>query len=153
MFDPSVQLAGDLGDCAEDVRRVFRELEQQHPAGCPALAGECSTELDVFETADLYQVVVDLPGVAPDSLRVLIKRGVLIVAGEKLSPPSAPAGARFHLAERNFGRFARAVRLPGAIEISRAHARLHRGELTITVPKIEERRGRPVPIAIQADPS
>jgi len=39
--------------------------------------------LDVQDTPDVLEVVVDLPGVTPEGVRVLIKNATLIVAGEK----------------------------------------------------------------------
>ncbi|MGH9203711.1 MAG: Hsp20/alpha crystallin family protein, partial [Vicinamibacterales bacterium] len=48
----------------------------------------------------------------------------------------------FHLVEREFGRFSRAVRLTGAFDVQRAHATLQNGELLIVLPKLIERRGR-----------
>ena len=50
--------------------------------------------------------------------------------------------AAFHVAERTFGRFARGVRLTGAFDVGRADARLRAGELRVTLPRIDERRGR-----------
>jgi HSP20 family molecular chaperone IbpA len=50
--------------------------------------------------------------------------------------------AAYHLVERDFGRFARAVRLSGAFDIARARATLDLGELTVILPKLLERRGR-----------
>ena len=52
-------------------------------------------------------------------------------------------------AEREFGRFARGVRVTGAFDVHRARATLREGELTIVLPKLDEdRRGRPHRIPI-----
>ena len=59
------------------------------------------------------------------------------------------ASTAFHLVERGFGRFARAVRLGRPCDASRATARLANGELRVTVPKIAERRGKAIPIQIR----
>ena len=63
----------------------------------------------------------------------------LLVAGEK-APPRASDDQTFHLVEREFGRFARAVRLNGAFDVPRARASVDDGELTIVLPKLVERR-------------
>jgi HSP20 family molecular chaperone IbpA len=60
---------------------------------------------------------------------VLFRNGVVIVAGEKAAVPTVPEAA-YHLVERDFGRFARAVRLTGAFDVRRASATLRSGELT-----------------------
>ena len=52
--------------------------------------------------------------------------------------------------EREFGRFARAVRVSGAFDIGRATATLKDGELTVALPKMDERRGQAHPIGVTA---
>ena len=53
-----------------------------------------------------------------------------------------PASLTYHLVERDFGRFARVVRVDGAFDIDRASATLRAGELTVVLPKRIERRGQ-----------
>mgnify|MGYP006375163433 CR=1 FL=1 len=53
--------------------------------------------------------------------------------------------------ERDFGRFARAVRVHVAIDAAHATATLRDGELRVRLPKIEERRGRGILVAVSAD--
>jgi HSP20 family protein len=95
--------------------------------------------------------VLDLPGVAADALRILFKAGVLLIVGEKERPDLTRRGpASFHLVERDFGRFARAVRVNAAIDGSQAKARLANGELRVVLPRIAERRGTGLLIAVEA---
>ena len=104
----------------------------------------------MFETKATFEIRVSLPGVAPESVRVLVKRGTLVVAGEKAPPDATEAGrTRFHLVERGFGRFARAVQLARAVDAQRGQAALVSGELRIMVPKIDERRGKEILIPIE----
>ncbi len=137
----------EAGDLTDDVRRVFEELEVH--AGLTGVSGECAPAVDVFETAAGVEVVVDVPGVPPDAIRVLIKGMALLIVGEKTPTFCPTADATFHLVERGFGRFARAVRLPGALDVSRAAATLEHGELRITVPRLEERRGHEIVVPIR----
>jgi len=139
--------ADDPRELAEDVRRLFDELERSRDETC---RGECTPALDVVETADAFEIIVDLPGVAADSVRVLLKTGTVVVVGEKDPPPSR-ADARFHMVERSFGRFARAVRLTGAVDAAGTRARLSDGELRIVMPKVTERRGREIRVEIETD--
>jgi len=80
-------------------------------------------------------IVIDLPGVALDDIRILIKGSVVIIAGGKMPPnPGERAEASFHLVERDFdglpGRQAH-----GAFHTARASATLANGELRVRVPK------------------
>jgi len=135
-------------DLGEDARRLFDLLAGEQPAG--GFAAECAPPVDVVETADTVEIVVDLPGVAVDDVRVVFGRGVVVVGGQKIPPGCEHREAAFHLAERAFGSFARAVRLNGAFDAGRATATLTAGELRIVLPRIEERRGRELRITVTA---
>ena len=76
-------------------------------------------------------------------------RGTLLIAGTKRVSACGHTDAAFHLAERAFGRFARAIRIGGAVDAGRARVTLSAGELRITVPRIEERRGREIRLPIE----
>lgn len=148
MLDPLLELDA-IGDLADDVRRMFEELERAQPR-CRGLTGEYSPELDVIETPEAYEIHVDLPGVGPESVRLCFKRGAVVIAGQKLAPRApGDADARFHRVEREYGRFARAIRLPGAIDASRSRASLRDGELLLKVPKILDRREQEIVIPIE----
>jgi HSP20 family protein len=135
----------ELGDFANEVRQVFVELSRAF--GSESLAGECAPPLDVFETDDVLEITVDLPGVDPAAIRIIGKGDSLLIAGEKAAR-RARRESSFHLVERGYGRFARVVRLGRACDTSKARATLVEGELRISVPKIAERRGRAMTIAI-----
>jgi HSP20 family molecular chaperone IbpA len=50
-----------------------------------------------------------------------------------------------------FGRFTRAVKLPGAFDVARADARLRDGELRVILPRIDDRRGREHRVTVRVD--
>lgn len=136
----------EAGDLADDVRRMFDELAARTG---PRVSGECLPPVDVLETADAVEIVVDLPGVRPEDVRIRIKGGTVLIVGEKPSTSCASTEATFHLVERGFGRFARVVRLTGAIDASRADATFTAGELRLVLPKIGDRRGREIAVPIR----
>jgi HSP20 family protein len=127
---------------SEDVHRLLDDLARRRADRRHAVAGECMPVVDVFETEKAVEIVADLPGVAADAVRVLFKAGVLLIVGEKERPDVSKRGpASFHLVERDFGRFARAVRINAAIDASQAKARMANGELRVVLPRITDRRG------------
>ena len=132
---------GESGELGDDIRELFDDLTRSLGTDPNAYPGQCRPLVDVFETDAAVELVVDTCGVPAPALRVLFRNGVVIVAGEKAAVPTVPE-ATYHLVERDFGRFARAVRLTGAFDIPRARASLRSGELTIVLPKLIERRGR-----------
>lgn len=130
----------------EDLRRILKWLEGESLSG--AGAAECSPAMDVFETPTTIEVVADLPGVSADTIRVVFSEGVLAIAGQKLPRACEQGNVAFHLAEREFGRFARVFRLSGAFDAGRACATLSAGELHVVMPRIDERRGAEIRIPI-----
>ncbi len=143
----STPAVSDQDSLAADVRAIFEELARQLPHDQRAYSGECHPAIDVRENDAAVQVIVDVAGVPPTALRVRFRAGVLLVAGEK-APPADNGHHSFHLVERAFGRFARAVRLAGAFDVTACRATLRDGELTIILPKRTERRGQAHDIAI-----
>lgn len=142
------RLFPDRHDMTDDLRRILDLLGE---GTAPEAAGECAPPCDVVETSASIELVMDLPGVTPDSVKVVVVRNTLVVAGQKLPAACGHRTAAFHLAERTFGRFARAVRLTGAFDAGAASAKLSAGELRVVLPRIQERRGGEVRIAVQAD--
>ena len=91
--------------------------------------------------------ILDVAGVPAEALRLLFRGDVLVVAGHK-APTRLTSARTFHLVEREFGRFARAIRVSGAFDVAAARARLQDGELHIVLPKRQERRGQAHRIAV-----
>jgi HSP20 family protein len=143
--------SSEARELTEDVRELFEDLAARLPHEHRAYSGECHPTLDVLETDEAVEVVVDVSGVPATALRVLFRAGVLLIAGEK-APPRAGADQTFHLVEREFGRFARAVRLNGAFDIPQARASVDDGELTILLPKLVDRRDQSHRIAVEPGP-
>ena len=143
----AVAFPSEIGDFAEEVRRVFIEFGRAFSA--ESLTGECSPPVDVYETDDAVEIAVDLPGVNRDAVRIMCKGDTILVVGEK-APRLAGPDSSFHLVERGYGRFARVVRLNRACDTANARARLVDGELHVSVSKIGDRRGKTIIIALDA---
>ena len=131
----------DSGDLADDIRDLFQDLAANLSHDLRAHSGECHPSLDVLESERAVEVVVDVAGVRREALRVLFRAGVLVIAGEK-APAAATGEQTFHQVEREFGRFARAVRVNGAFDLQASRATLANGELTVVLPKLTDRRGQ-----------
>lgn len=98
-------------DQAERLHQQFFRLSQSRASG-----PTWEPPADVFETEHQLSVLVALPGVAPERLKVVIDDGTLIVVGER--PMPAPAAAHIRRIEIPYGRFERRIDLPaGRFEI------------------------------------
>jgi len=137
-------LPGQAREFAEELRQIFADLGR---SDVDPVGGECSPPLDVYEAGNAIEVRMDLPGVPADLVRVVIKGGAILIAGEK--PPRRTRGdSSFHLVERGFGRFARTLQLPAPCDGAQAQATLRDGELRITLPRITDRRGRAIRVPV-----
>jgi HSP20 family protein len=143
--------SAEAADLADDIRELFDDLSRSLDRSHRAYSGECHPPLDVLETDEALEISVDVAGIPPAALRVLFRAGVLLIVGEK-APGPPTSEQTFHLVERAFGRFARAVRLAGAFDMQNSRATLRDGELTIVLPKIEDRRGRAHRIPVTSGP-
>jgi HSP20 family protein len=144
----AVAFPADVGEFAVDVQEIFRELGRAF--GPDSLIGECAPALDVYETDDKLEIAMDLPGVDPLAVRIIIRGSAVLIAGEK--PPKRGQGdSNFHLVERGFGRFVRLVRITTPCETANTRATLVNGELRVTVPKMADRRGQPIRVSISTD--
>jgi len=142
-------VSAEFRELDEDLRRVFAELASGHGEGPYSRAFQ--PPIDIVETNSAVEVVVDVSGVAPEALRVVFRGNLLLVAGAKSPVRTSPAST-FHLVEREFGRFARAVRLSGAFDLTETRATLASGELTVRLPKRPDRRGHAHPIPVTPEP-
>lgn len=142
--------SAEVSDLSDEVREIFEELAATLTTEQRAPSGECHPALDVVETDDAVEIVMDVAGIAPEAVRIVFRAGVVLIAGEKAAPV-ARAPLTFHLVEREFGRFARGVRVNGAFDVQAGLATIRDGELTIVLPKRADRRGRSHRIPIRTD--
>jgi HSP20 family protein len=113
------------------------------------LSPECTPPFDIIETAAGIEILMDLPDVSPDEIEIVFARNVLLIAGRKLPRAFEEGRAAFHVAERAFGRFGRAITLDGAFDTDAATATLASGELRVVLPHQAERRGTPIRIPVR----
>jgi HSP20 family protein len=109
--------------------------------------GEWLPSADVFECRGVLTIIVEVPGLSPDSLRVACANGQLVVSGERRERRAAGV-AGFLCMERPHGRFSRTIALDSPVDVPQAAARLAGGLLTITLPRLKDRRGRVSVIAV-----
>ena len=101
--------ACDLLDRAEQLRRQFYR---------PSRVASWEPPVDVYETERDLWIIVALPGVSAEQLRIVVAEGVVIVAGERRLPIQAHAA--IHRLEIPHGSFERQIKLPaGRYELYR----------------------------------
>jgi len=133
-----------------EVNQLFQRLtlldRSEHLPG-----GEWCPPVDIYETRGCLVVVMEVPGLAPESLKVAFRDHSLVIAGRRRTPRPG-AGVSFQCLERPDGRFQRVLPLDMPIDVAGARARLERGLLSVTLPRLRERRGRETVISIDREP-
>jgi HSP20 family protein len=114
--------------------------------------GDWLPSVDVFECRGTLTVVIEVPGLGPEALRVACSNGQLVVSGERRER-RAPGVAGFLCMERPHGRFSRTILLDSPVDVREAAAHLAGGLLTITLPRLKDRRGREAVIAVTREES
>jgi HSP20 family protein len=128
-----------------EAEKIVRDLFQ--PEG--AAAG-VRLVADLFTDGDRFVLEVEVPGVDPASLQVYALRDAVVVEGTKDDQRPESARPVYDRAERGYGAFRRVFELPGPADLSRSEGSLRAGLLTIVVPHIADRRGRPRPVPVTA---
>jgi HSP20 family protein len=137
----------DLGLLQREINQLFERLAGvDHPEQMGA--GEWTPSIDVYECRGKLVIVAEVPGVAPEALRVVCRDHQLVISGKRPEPRPPDAAGVFLCVERTHGRFRRAIPLDMAVDLRKAEARLGGGLLTISIPRLKDRRGRATEIPI-----
>jgi HSP20 family protein len=92
-----------------------------------------SPKVDMFDTGDAYQLMIEVPGVSQENLEVAVQGSSVIIAG--LREP-VDDNVKIINMERPRGHFQRTIGLPSEVERERTTAHLQEGVLVLTLPKV-----------------
>jgi HSP20 family protein len=124
----------------DEMDRVFERFEHGWPRW-PSLFrrnGELTVpDFDVRENTNSIVVEAELPGVDEKEVTVTLSNGVLTIKGEKKQQKEEKS-ENYYLAERSFGTFERAIRLPDTVDDAKVEAKFDKGVLKVTAAKRPE---------------
>jgi HSP20 family protein len=124
----------------DEMDQMFERFEHGWPRW-PSLfrrSGEFTVpEFDVHENTNSIVVEAELPGVDEKDVTVTLSNGVLTIKGEKKQQKEEKS-ASYYLAERSFGSFERAIRLPDTVDDAKVEAKFDKGVLKVTAAKKPE---------------
>jgi HSP20 family protein len=126
---------------------IWTRAEQDFMRGEPLLERDVTGRIgpvytpafDLFETADQYTLLGDLPGLGLNDLDIEFSGDSLTIIGERDGDDPA-MDADCHAMERTFGSFVRRFELK-RVDPSRSLARMANGVLLVEVPKRRESAG------------
>jgi HSP20 family protein len=115
-----------------EIEELFADLWQ-----VPRFAGMrrgFRPNVDSFHTDDPHEltVVVEVPGVDPASLTIVVSERTLLIAGERARRRSD--GRVYQQMEIEYGPFQRQIRLAEDVDPEKAQARYEHGIVTISLP-------------------
>jgi HSP20 family protein len=101
--------------------------------------------MDVSETDKEIEVTAELPGLEEKDIQLNLVDNVLTIRGEKKNEREEK-DKDYHLVERSYGSFTRAVQLPAGINADDIKAVMAKGVLKVTVPKSAPAQTRKIDI-------
>ena len=122
----------DIDKLHDEIEELFADLWQ-----VPRFSGlrrGFRPNVDSYHTDEPHEltVVIELPGVDPESLSLVAGERTLVISGERTRPEAA--GRVYQQMEIEYGPFKRQVRLPEDVDPEGATARFERGIVTVTLP-------------------
>ena len=104
--------------------------------------GHYGPSVDLKETDQEIILEADLPGMDREDLDITVEDHTVLLKGEtKRDETKEESG--YHLTERRYGSFYRAIQLPAEVQAEQATARYQNGVLMVRIPKANagKRRG------------
>ncbi|MBA2132749.1 Hsp20/alpha crystallin family protein [Capillibacterium thermochitinicola] len=106
--------------------------------------------VDLKETDQEIILEADLPGMNRDDLEITVDHNQIILKGEmKRNETKEERG--YHLTERRYGTFYRAIQLPVEVKAEQASAKYRNGVLEVRVPKADSAKNRGYKLKIEGD--
>jgi HSP20 family protein len=104
-----------------------------------------SPALDLYESADHFVAVVELPGMRKDVIDISLHDGTLTVSGERKR--ESTNGETAQRTERYVGTFRRSITLPTRVDAGKVSATYENGILKVTLPKAEEAKPKQIQVS------
>jgi HSP20 family protein len=131
--DPFLSLHREVNRLFDDVLHGARSFAPRGQSGAPSTF---NPSMDVVENDDEVRLCLDLPGVDEKDIDVSLEDDLLTIRGEKkFEQERGDKKENYHLVERSYGAFQRALRLPFKANPDEVKAAFENGVLTVTVPK------------------
>lgn len=111
----------------------------------PSRSDAYQPPIDVWESDEAYQVLVDVPGFRMEELEVVMQGDELSISGAR-SEEKRAEGVSLRHRERSEKSFKRLVKLPELVNLEGVTAQLNNGVLCVALPKSEESKARRIKV-------
>jgi HSP20 family protein len=134
-----------FGTLYRDIDRLFEEFTRA------PLAGQAQVNLvpsiDVSESDKEIVLSAEMPGLERGDVEISIEDDVLTIRGEKKIEQEKD-DKNYHMSERAYGMFYRALQLPPGVDASKIQATMSNGVLRVAIPK--PAKAEPKRVEVQA---
>ena len=108
-----------------------------------ALRSLWAPDVEVCEEQNRLRVLVDLPGVSKDNVKVDVHEGALTIQGARQEERSEGGEQEgYRRSERRYGSFYRTIPLPDGADAEQAQAHMKDGVLEVTLPMTPRKQAR-----------
>ncbi|KAK6935806.1 Alpha crystallin/Hsp20 domain [Dillenia turbinata] len=136
IFDP---FYADIWDPFKDLQSSL-SLFNSGSSASQTSSAMTNARIDWKETPEAHVFMADLPGLKKEEVKVEIEdERVLQIRGER-NFEKEDKNDKWHRIERGSGKFMRRYRLPENAKMDQVKASMENGVLTVTIPKVEEKK-------------
>lgn len=130
---------GPFDDFSSDMERIFdtvlgRTFGTMLRNGAGESVAKFLPTLDLAETAEGFEISVDLPGIKPEDVKLELHDGQLLISGKR-EQATERKDKNYHYTERASGSFMRSVVLPSDVDAEKIDANYEHGVLVVKLPK------------------
>src|SRR5262245_4176559 len=129
-YAPWMERKRDMSKLQHEIEELFSDLWQV-PRFSGLRAG-FRPQVDCYRTDDALTVLVELPGVDPAKIDLVVAEGTLYLSGERTRPRGE--GQVYQQMELDYGPFRRQIALAVDVDVGSASAEYEQGMLKVVLP-------------------
>lgn len=138
-FFPAMTGMHNLSRLHNEIDRLFHSFpgEENWPdVFAHDVAAGFMPHMDLKSSETAYTMSVELPGVAPEDVKIEVRDNTLTISGEKKEETSSKdEKGTTHVQERRYGSFMRSLQLPEDADADSIRAVASNGVLTLDIPR------------------
>jgi HSP20 family protein len=117
-----------------EMSTVFDRRLADNDESLPVATSDWTPAVDIKEEDDHFQIMADIPGVAPEDIEVKMDKGILSISGERKAEHEEKKEG-YKRIERTYGSFLRRFSLPDSADPENIKAKSKNGSLEVIVGK------------------
>jgi len=146
-FVPFRSPLADVAVLQNRLNSIFSDFARPDGEQESLAMGNFIPPVDVYEDEHTLVLKLEVPGIKQEDLDVRVENQTLTVKGERKFEKNEKE-ENFHRIERRYGTFARTFTLPQTVDTNAPKASYEHGVLTISLPKKEAAKPKPVKVEI-----